>query len=188
MHIGNTSCPLIKTLIILCGIGHIGLGLGSLVIPRMLNWKSALSQTPNLIRQIFWTYAGYILSINIFFGIVSILHTDELLSGSGLSTALLILITLYWFSRIVIQFVYFDKTGVPEKFIYKAGEILLVMLFVGFTLVYGYAAFTRLIWVSFYRKIQLQLSYWSESCSQNFSWVLCSSEKEELVCGFGYFQ
>ena len=132
---------MIKTLIILCGIGHIVLGVGSLVIPRMLNWKSALVTTPVLVRQIFWTYAGYILSINIFFGIVSMLYPDELLSGSGLSKALLILITLYWFSRVVIQFVYFDKTGIPEKFIYKAGEMALVSLFVVFTLVYGYAAF-----------------------------------------------
>ncbi len=121
-------------------MGHIALGLGSLVIPRMLNWKSALATVPVLIRQIFWTYAGYILAINIFFGIVSLLYTDELLSGSGLSKALLILITLYWLSRVIIQFVYFDKTGIPEKFIYKAGEMLLVSLFAVFTLVYGYAA------------------------------------------------
>jgi hypothetical protein len=132
---------MLKILIILCGIGHIALGLGSLVIPQMLDWKSALSAVPTLIRQIFWTYAGYILSINIFFGIVSLLYPDELLSGSGLSKALLILITLYWLSRVVIQFVYFDKTGIPEKFIYKAGEIALVSLFVAFTLVYGYAAY-----------------------------------------------
>jgi hypothetical protein len=132
---------MLKILIILCGIGHIALGLGSLVIPQMLDWKSALSAVPTLIRQIFWTYAGCILSINIFFGIVSLLYPDELLSGSGLSKALLILITLYWLSRVVIQFVYFDKTGIPEKFIYKAGEIALVSLFVAFTLVYGYAAY-----------------------------------------------
>lgn len=106
----------------------------------MLNWKDALGSAPVLIRQIFWTYAGYILSINIFFGIISLLYPDELLSGSGLSKALLILITLYWLSRVVIQFVYFDKTGIPEKFIYKAGEMVLVSLFVVFALVYGYAA------------------------------------------------
>ena len=131
----------LKPLIILCGVGHIALGLGSLVIPAMLNWKSALASVPVLIRQIFWTYAGYILSINIFFGIISILYVDELLSDSGLSKALLILITVYWFSRVVIQFVYFDKTGIPEKFIYKAGEMVLVTLFVVFTIVYGYAAY-----------------------------------------------
>lgn len=130
---------MLKNLIILCGIGHIALGFGSLVIPRMLNWKGSLATVPALIRQIFWTYAGYILSINIFFGIISILYTDELLSGSGLSKALLILITLYWLSRLVIQFTYFDRSGVPQKFIYKAGEFILITVFAVFTIVYGYA-------------------------------------------------
>lgn len=134
---------MLKTLIILCGIGHIALGLGSLVIPRMLDWKGALSTVPTLIRQIFWTYAGYILCINIFFGIISLLYPDELLTGNGLSKALLILIALYWFSRVVIQFVYFDKSDVPEKFMYKAGESVLIAVFVLFTIVYGYAAFAR---------------------------------------------
>lgn len=132
---------MLKILIILCGIGHIVLGLGSLVIPKMLNWKSSLSALPVLIRQIFWTYAGYILCINLFFGIISILHADELLAGTGLSKALLILITLYWFSRVGIQFVYFDRSQVPKKFIYVLGEIMLVTLFIMFAIVYGYATF-----------------------------------------------
>lgn len=135
---------MLKTLIILCGIGHIALGLGSLVIPKMLNWKNSLSTLPGLIRQIFWTYAGYILCINLFFGIISILYPDELLAGSGLSNAILILITVYWFSRVVIQFVYFDKSNIPKKFIYQTGEICLVALFVFFTLIYGYATFSNL--------------------------------------------
>ncbi|TXH29962.1 MAG: hypothetical protein E6Q96_02600 [Cyclobacteriaceae bacterium] len=132
---------MLKALIVISGIGHICLAMGSLAIPKMLNWHAALKNVPTLIRQIFWTYAGYILSINIFFGVISILFVDELLSGSGLANALLILIALYWLSRITIQFVYFDKTGVPAGFWYRAGEIILVGLFVMFTLVYGIAAF-----------------------------------------------
>ena len=134
---------MLKALIIISGIGHICLATGSLVIPKMLNWHAALKDVPTLIRQIFWTYAGYIFSINLFFGVISILFVDELLSGSGLANALLILITLYWLSRIIIQFVYFDKTGVPAGFWYRAGEIMLVALFAMFTLVYGAAVFFR---------------------------------------------
>lgn len=135
---------MLKALLIWCGVGHICLALGSLAIPKMLNWKQTLSSVPKLIQQIFWTYAGYILSINIFFGIISILFSDELLSGGGLSNALLLLITLYWFSRVVIQFVYFDKTGVPATGFYKLGEFVLVTLFVLFTVIYGYAAISCL--------------------------------------------
>lgn len=136
--------PMLKALIIGCGVGHLGLALGSLLIPRMLNWSEALTKVPVLIRQIFWTYAGYILSINVFFGIISIFYADELLAGNGLSQALLILITVYWLSRVVIQFVYFDKTGVPDSEVYQLGEFALVALFVSFTLIYGYAVFHTL--------------------------------------------
>lgn len=130
---------MLKILIILCGIGHIALGVGSLLIPKLLNWKESLSSVPLLIRQMFWTYAGYILSINIFFGIISILFPDELLSGSLLGKSLLILIVLYWGTRIIIQFTYFDKKDIPQKGIYKVGEILLNTLFFSFTAVYTWA-------------------------------------------------
>ena len=50
----------------LAGLAHIGLGLGSVMIPKMLDWKSAFTNTPTLIKQMFWTYAGYILFINVF--------------------------------------------------------------------------------------------------------------------------
>jgi len=105
----------------------------------MLDWKGALAHVPVLIRQMFWTYAGYILCINLFFGIISILFADELLSGNGLAKALLLLITIYWLSRVIIQFTYFDRSSVPQKLIYKAGEFVLVTLFIVFTLIYGYA-------------------------------------------------
>lgn len=135
---------MIKTIIILCGYAHIALALGSIVIPKLLNWSKSLSAVPTLIRQMFWTYAGYILAINIFFGLISIIYVDELLLGSSLAKALLVLITLYWLARIVIQFTYFDKTGVPRTGIYLFGEIALNALFVLFTLSYGWAFFNTL--------------------------------------------
>lgn len=129
----------IALLVKLCGVAHIALVFGSLAVPMLLDWKSALGKTPSLIRQMFWTYAGYILSINLFFGIVSLFLTGELLSGSGLAVAVTLLIALYWLVRLVIQFVYFDKSDIPQQWIYTVGEWVLVGLFVLFSVVYGYA-------------------------------------------------
>lgn len=131
--------PAIKALIILCGIGHIVLGVASLLIPKLLNWKKALLSAPVLIRQMFWTYAGYILATNIFFGIISILFADELLLGSPLARALLIFIILYWLTRIIIQFAYFDRNDIPHKRIFILGETALNTLFIAFTVVYSWA-------------------------------------------------
>ena len=134
----------LSDLLRLCGVAHVALGLGSAVIPKLLDWRSALATTPVLIRQMFWTYAGYILCINLFFGVVSLLLPDELLSGSGLAVALSGLIAAYWFGRLVIQFVYFDKTDVPTGGIYTFGEYGLVGLFVLFTVAYSYALYVNL--------------------------------------------
>jgi len=122
------------------GIGHLALCTGSLYIPVALGWKSHLASLQPLLRQMFWTYACYIFSFNLSFGIVSILGPDSLLDHSFLAKSVTLFIALYWFARILIQFFYFDRSQAPKGFIYTAGEFALVLLFAAFTLIY-FAAF-----------------------------------------------
>ncbi len=132
----------------LAGLAHIGLGLGSVMIPKMLDWKSAFTNTPTLIKQMFWTYAGYILFINVYFGVISLLLASEMLSGSGLALATTFLIAIYWIARVAIQFLYFDASDLPKTFIYKAGEWILVTLFIAFSIIYTYAFYLNYqLWI-----------------------------------------
>ena len=130
-----------KTLIILAGIGQLSLVIGSLAIPRMLKWSEELSKVSPLIRQIFWTYAGYILCTNLSFGLVSVFASQLLLDGSPLAVAITAFISIYWGARIIIQFTYFDRSQVGTGLIFRLGEMALVSLFVYCTIVYGYAAY-----------------------------------------------
>ena len=61
------SEALIQKLIFWSGIGHFALCIGSLFIPKAMEWQKHLKNLQLLLRQMFWTYAGYILCINIFF-------------------------------------------------------------------------------------------------------------------------
>lgn len=124
-------------LIQLAGVGHISLALGSLLIPKAMNWGVALKNTPNLIRQMFWAYGGYTFGVNVFFGLVSVLYPSELILGSGLSMSLTLFICLYWFTRIIIQFFYFDRSGLPNGFWYKLSEWVLILAFATFSSFYG---------------------------------------------------
>jgi hypothetical protein len=133
----NTPILLLK----LAGILQIVLCFGSLLIPKLLNWKGELQHVSKIIAQIFWTYAGYILVINFTFGLISLFGADELLEKSFLSKSICIFIFIYWLTRILIQFFYFDTKSAPQGFIYKAGEITLVALFIFFTIVYGWVSF-----------------------------------------------
>ncbi len=137
----------LKLMIFCCGIGHIILTLGSLIIPRVLNWKKGLAHLQPLLRQMFWTYAGYILVINFSFGLVSILGAGDLLNQSFLAKSLTLFIALYWLARIVIQFFYFDKTDAPKGLFFTIGEIGLISLFVLFTLVYFAAFLYNSAWI-----------------------------------------
>lgn len=130
---------LLGYLIFFAGLAQIALVLGSTAIPKLLNWKEELLKTNLLIRQIFWTYAGYILVINFSFGLLSILGVQELLNRSFLAKAVTLFIALYWITRILIQFFYFDTSSAPKGLIYKVGEITLILLFFFLAIIYSWA-------------------------------------------------
>lgn len=127
---------LIKTVIIWSGWGHLALALGSLIIPRVLQWEKELASLNVLLRQMFWTYAGYILMLNVSFGVISVLGSDELLSGTFLARSITLLIGVYWLGRVAIQFFYFDRSKAPKGILFVLGEIMLVAMFLLFTVTY----------------------------------------------------
>jgi len=126
------------------GVGQLLLVAVSLIIPRVLRWSEDVAQLRPLTRQVFWTYAAYIWSTNLFFGVVSVTLSEELVSGSSVALALSTFIAIYWAARVGIQFFYFDRSDAPRGAIFVAGEWLLVGLFVTLTAVYGYAAWVNL--------------------------------------------
>jgi hypothetical protein len=78
----------LQSLVCFAGVGQIILAIVSLAIPRILNWKPELAKVHILIRQMFWTYAAYILVINMAFGLLSVFAVQELTNGSLLASAL----------------------------------------------------------------------------------------------------
>jgi len=137
----------ITTLLFISGLGHIALCAGSVFIPRLLKWSDHLKNLQPLLRQMFWTYAAYILVINFCFGIVSLIAAEELVNGSILAKSISLFISLYWFARIGIQLFYFDKSNAPKGLIYTMGEIGLMVLFVFFTVVYFIAFLYNNSWI-----------------------------------------
>lgn len=133
--------------IIWCGVGHFALCLGSLFIPRMLQWQRHLKNLQPLLRQMFWAYAAYILVVNLCFGIVSVYGSSELLNRSYLAKSITFFISVYWFARILIQFLYFDRTETPKGLKYNVGEIALIGMFSLFTVTYLAAFLSNIEWI-----------------------------------------
>jgi hypothetical protein len=125
----------------LAGIGQIGLFCASFMIPKILHWKEELAKLMPLTRQVYWTYAAYILTINLCFGVLSLFAPQWLLDKTPLAGAVCAFIATYWGARVIIQFTYYDRSAAPSGAIYKVAEFALVGLFAFCTLVYGYGAY-----------------------------------------------
>jgi hypothetical protein len=124
-------------LLVGAGAAQLVLVVASLAIPRLLEWKADLAKLRPLTRQVFWTYAGYIWVTNLSFGLLSTVTPELLLDRSPLAGFVCGFIAVYWGARVLIQFAYFDRTDVPKGRTFVAGEIALVTLFAGLTVIYG---------------------------------------------------
>jgi hypothetical protein len=141
----KTSAINIQQLIFLAGLGQIALATGSVVIPKLLNWSNEMAKVQPLIKQIFYTYACYILVFNLSFGLLSVFVYHDLTNGSRLATLISAFIAVYWISRVSIQFFYFDRVNFPSSKWHKLGEGVLVTLFVFFSAVYSWAFYFNLM-------------------------------------------
>lgn len=129
-----------RALLVLAGLGQLGLALGSLAIPRVLRWADDTAKLRPLTRQVFWTYAAYIWTTNVAFGILSTFAPDLLLDRSPLARVIAGYITAYWGARVLVQVFYFDRSDAPVGGLYTIAEASLFTLFVLLTAVYGYVA------------------------------------------------
>jgi hypothetical protein len=131
---------LLKTLLVGAGAGQVALILASLAIPRVLCWREETAKLRPLTRQVFWTYAAYIWSTNLCFGLLSALAPGWLLDRTPLAGAASAFIAAYWGARVGIQFLYFDRADAPAGPAFRVAEAALVALFLFLTLVYAAVA------------------------------------------------
>lgn len=126
------------------GLSQIALIIGSLAIPKVLGWREDLKDLKVLLRQMFWTYAGYIWATNLSFGLISFFGPQLLLDHSPLATCVCGFIFAYWLARIVIQWTYFDVSELPTGLFHTIAKWLLEILFLALTVVYGMAIYVNL--------------------------------------------
>jgi len=100
----------IVTLLMLSGVGHISVSLGSLAVPTLLDWKRHLDVAPPLLRQVFWTYSAYTKLVIIGMGVISIIGASDLVNGSFLAKSINFFIVIYWVGRLGVEFLYYDRS------------------------------------------------------------------------------
>ncbi|MBA3686193.1 MAG: hypothetical protein H0W72_13280 [Planctomycetes bacterium] len=132
-------------LIVACGLGQLAVLIASAMVPVRLRWKEAFAPLPRLHRQMYWVYGGYVVLAIVAFAIISLLNAGELAAGGLLARSVCAYVAVFWGVRCALQGV-FDVREHLTTWWLKAGYHALTMLFVGFTLVYGYAALRPAAW------------------------------------------
>ena len=129
----------IEVAVILAGLAQLAIASSSVFIPYLLGWREETARLRPLTRQVFWTYAAYILSIHIAFGTLSLLAPRALTDGSTLARAVCAFIAVYWGVRLVLQFAVFDRS-VNARPLYRFAEVVYVSAFAYLAIVYSAAA------------------------------------------------
>ena len=127
-------------LIWLGGLAHLSILIASSLVPFQMDWKRELGSLSRLHRQMYWVYGGYVVLSIVAFALISLFHAEELAEGSGLARAVCLYIAIFWGVRLVLQGV-FDVKAHLNAWWLRLGYHLLSVLFVGLTLLYGWAAF-----------------------------------------------
>lgn len=119
-----------KNMIVLSGLVQIAIAVSSLAIPRLLDWPHELRRLEPLTRSIFWTYAGYILALNLWFGAVALGWSGQLLGGTPLAALVTGFIAVYWIVRVVGQFTWYAREIANTRLLFRVAEVLYVTGFV----------------------------------------------------------
>ena len=130
-------------LLFIGGVLHFGILFASALVPRVLDWRSALRKLDPLSRQLVWVHGLFIVLVIIAFGVLSVGFPHELADGSRLARAICAFIALFWTCRLVVQFAVFDARPYLKSVLLAIGYRGLTAVFCYLAIVYAWAAFAR---------------------------------------------
>lgn len=131
----------LENLLRLAGIGHFGILTASALVPKVLDWKTALKPLPPFLRTLFWVYGVFIVLTIIGLGTLTLFHADAMAAGDSVARGLAGFIALFWGARLAVQLFVFDARAYLTNVWLKLGDHLLTLVFIFFTVVFALAAF-----------------------------------------------
>jgi hypothetical protein len=130
----------LKNLLLLAGIGHFGILAASALVPKVLDWKTALKTLPPFLRTLFWVYGVFIVLTIIGLGTLTLFHADAMAAGDPVARGLAAFIAVFWGARLFVQLFVFDVSAYLTNGWLKLGDHVLTAAFVFLTAVYAFAA------------------------------------------------
>lgn len=129
-----------KTWLFVGGLLHFVVLFASALTPRVLDWRTNFVALHPFLRRLFWVYGCFIVMVIISFGVLTLVHVNELVSGTALARSVCAMIAIFWLARLGVQFFVFDARPFLTTTFLQLGYHGLTLLFTALVLIYGSAA------------------------------------------------
>ena len=126
--------------LLLAGALHFAILIASALVPKVLDWKTALGAVPPFLRTLFWVYGAFIVLTIISFGTLTLLHADAMARGEPVARSVSLVIAVFWGARLAVQLFIFDARPILTKPWMRSGYHALTAAFVLLTGIYAWAA------------------------------------------------
>ena len=114
----------------IAGIGHFCVLIASFQVPSRLGWKEDLAKLTPFNRKLMWVHGGFAVLTIIAFGVLTLTLHGEMLRGDRAAIALAAFIGIYWTTRLVVDFAYYEHKDWPTGRAFVVGHAMLTLLFV----------------------------------------------------------
>lgn len=127
--------------LLLAGVIQFAILVASALVPKVLDWKSALAPLPPFLRTLFWVYGVFIVLTIVSFGALTLLHADAMARGEPVARSVAAVIAIFWGARLAVQFFVFDARPILTKPWMRLGYHALTVAFVFLTTTFAWTAF-----------------------------------------------
>jgi hypothetical protein len=107
--------------------------------PKRFAWATELARLSLLNRQIFLVHVGYIVFLVASMGFLSLFFADALLEGGTLARLITGWLFLFWFSRLFVQWLVYDRSLWRGDRFNTAVHLAFTAFWIYLSLVYGWA-------------------------------------------------
>jgi hypothetical protein len=131
----------LQTLVRFAGVLQLGLLTASALVPGVLDWRNQLRPLDKLVRQLVWTYGGYVVLMIISLGLLSLTQPAALTDGTLLARSVTGFIFVFWSIRLLLQLCVFDASRYLTTPLLRVGHRGLTLTFTYLVIVFAWAAF-----------------------------------------------
>jgi len=126
--------------LLLAGGIHFAILIASALVPKVLDWESALKPLPPFLRTLFWVYGVFIVLTIIGLGTLALWNAEAMARGEPVARSLAAFIAVFWGARLAVQLFVFDVRPYLKNAWLRLGYHALTVAFVFLTAVYAWAA------------------------------------------------